>query len=272
MLMLTHTWILRELLDLAGLEVTTPDIFVYNVCPDILPIHRSVHSSMTHRIPRFMKVPPEFRKAHYVQIHLLADDIAHHGRICEEVVTEFNPDATGYTYVMGKSLVDPIMDYCARFGCAVNRLEAIYRSHMIVELSIDVYLRETAAGNGLIDLFQDAMAKTDRYYMPEFTKTLSWLFGVEESVIREAMNHAMDFYTLEKMIRFTKGDERVPRYVRIFGADDANESACAGMEELMDQGMSLIGDPTAYLHGVVRAIRESPYCGILQGLGDKAGT
>ena len=124
MLMLTHTWILKELLALSSSETPTLDIFAYNVCPDLLPIHRTVHASMTHRISRFIQVPREYRKAHYVQLHLLADDIAHHGRICEEVVTEFNPDADGYAYVMGQPLVGPIMDYCNSFGLPVDRVEA----------------------------------------------------------------------------------------------------------------------------------------------------
>lgn len=263
MLMLTHTWILKELLALCGQENSTHDIFAYNVCPDLLPIHRSVHASMTHRISRFKQVPREYRKAHYVQIHLLADDIAHHGRICEEVVTEFNPDAAGYTYVKGQPLISPIMDYCANLGCPVDRTEAAYRSHMIIELSMDIYLRKAGEGGALVELFQDALEKTDRLYMHEFIRTLSWLFGIEGPVIQEALDQAMGFYTAERMIRFVEGDERVGRYVRIFGFNDANESACAGMWDLMNQGMLLIGDPMDYLHGVVRTIRESPYCGIL---------
>lgn len=263
MLMLTHTWILKELLAHSGKEAPTQDIFAYNVCPDLLPIHRSVHASMTHRISRFRQVPREYRKAHYVQIHLLADDIAHHGQICEEVVTEFNPDAAGYTYVKGQPLVTPIMDYCANLGCPIDRAEAAYRSHMIIELSTDIYLRKAGEGTALIELFQDSLEKTDRLYMPEFMRTLSWLFGIEGPVIQEALNQAMGFYTPERMIRFAEEGERVGRYVRIFGFNDANEAACAGMWDLMNQGMLLIGDPLDYLHGVVQTIRESPYCGIL---------
>lgn len=263
MLMLTHTWILKELLAQSGKEAPTQDIFAYNVCPDLLPIHRSVHASMTHRIARFKEVSREYRKAHYVQIHLLSDDIAHHGSICEEVVTEFNPDASGYTYVKGKPLVEPIMDYCAKFGCPIDRAEAAYRSHMIIELSVDIHLRKAEGGSALVNLFQDALEKTDSLYLPEFKRTLSWLFGIEGPVIQEALNQAMGFYTPERMIRFVEGGERVRRYVRIFGFNEANESACEGMMDLMNQGMSLIGDPMDYLHGVVRTIRESPYCGIL---------
>jgi hypothetical protein len=263
MLMLTHTWILRELLALSSSETPALDIFAYNVCPDLLPIHRSVHASMTHRLSRFRQVPREYRKAHYVQLHLLADDIAHHGRICEEVVTEFNPDADGYTYVVGRSLVGPIMDYCASFGLPVDRVEAAYRSHMIIELSVDIYLRKNGEGRALVDLFRNALEQTDRLYMAEFTRTLSWLFGIEGPVIQEALNQAMAFYTAERMMRFVDGEERIAHYVKTFGFNEANESAGEGMRDLMNQGMSLVGDPMEYLHGVVRTIRESPYGVIL---------
>jgi hypothetical protein len=263
MLMLTHTWILKELLALSSVETPTLDIFAYNVCPDLLPIHRSVHASMTHRLSRFKQVPREYRKALFVQLHLLADDIAHHGRICEEVVTEFNPDADGYAYVAGKPLVGPIMDYCASFGLPVDRVEAAYRSHMIIELSVDIYLRKNGEGRVLVDLFQDALEQTDRLYMPEFTRTLSWLFGIEGPVIQESLNQAMSFYTADRMMRFVDGRERIAHYVKKFGFNEANEPAVEGMRDLMRQGMFLVDDPMDYLHGVVRTIRESPYCGIL---------
>jgi hypothetical protein len=263
MLMLTHTWILQELLALSSSETPTLDIFAYNVCPDLLPIHRSVHASMTHRISRFKEVPREYRKAHYVQLHLLADDIAHHGQICEEVVTEFNPDADGYAYVTGQPLVEPIMDYCNAFGLPVDRIEAAYRSHMIIELSVDIYLRGKGEGRALVDLFQAALVQTDQLYMPEFTRTLSWLFGIEGPVIQESLNQAMAFYTTERMLRFVNGGERIAHYVKKFGFNEANDAACEGMRDLMNQGMFLVGDPMDYLHGVVRTIRESPYCGIL---------
>jgi hypothetical protein len=263
MLMLTHTWILKELLVLCEPVITTPDIFAYNVCPDLLPIHRSVHAQMTHQISRFREVPCEHRKAHYVQLHLLADDIAHHGRICDKAVTKFNPDAEGYAYVMGRPLVEPIMDYCNRFGLDIDRMEAVYRSHMIIELSVDIFLRKHGEGAALVNLFQDALEKTEILYLQEFTKTLSWLFGIEGAVIREALNQGMMFYTPEKMIRFVDEAERAQRYVRIFGLNDKNGAVCAGMIDLMRLGMSLIGDPMDYLHGVVRAIQESPYCGDL---------
>lgn len=263
MLMLTHTWILQELLAQSSSATPTLDIFAYNVCPDLLPIHRSVHASMTHRISRFKQVPREYRKAPYVQLHLLADDIAHHGRICEEVVTEFNPDADGYAYVVGQPLVGPIMDYCAAFGIPIDRAEAAYRSHMIIELSVDIFLRKNGGGRALVDLFQNALEQTDRLYNAEFTRTLSWLFGIEGPVIQEALNQAMSFYTAERMMRFVDGAERVTHYVKKFGFNEANEAAREGMRDLMNQGMTLIGDPMDYLHGVVRTIRESPYCGIL---------
>jgi len=261
MLMLTHTWILKELLTQYPSEIKTPDVFAYNVCPDLLPIHRSVHASMTHRISRFKQVPREHRKAHYVQLHLLADDIAHHGRICDEVVTEFDPDARGYAYVVGQPLVKPIMDYCESCGLSVDRIEAAYRSHMIIELSVDIYLRQNGEGKTLIDLFQDALEQTDRLYITEFTRTLSWLFGIDSAIIQEALDRAMNFYTADKMMRFVDMKQRAGFYVKKFGFSETNESVCAGMKDLMDRGMSLVGDPMDYLHGVVRTIRESPYCG-----------
>jgi hypothetical protein len=134
---------------------------------------------------------------------------------------------------------------------------------MIIELSVDIYLRQNGEGRALVDLFQNALEQTGRLYVSEFTRTLSWLFGIDAAVVQEALNRAMTFYTADKMMRFVNMEQRVGFYVNKFGFNDANEFACAGMRNLMDQGMSLVGDPMDYLHGVVRTIRESPYCGRL---------
>jgi len=50
MLMMTHTWILKEFL---GSDFRDSlDLYVYNVCPDLLPIHKCITSEFTHGISR----------------------------------------------------------------------------------------------------------------------------------------------------------------------------------------------------------------------------
>ena len=43
--------------------------------------------------------------------HLLVDDLAHYGFICPGIPAEFDPDSHGYSYIKGKPLINPIMDF-----------------------------------------------------------------------------------------------------------------------------------------------------------------
>ena len=64
MLLNTHTWLLKEYAG-ARLRRDNLDILIYNVIPDILPIHRDITPEMTHRLERLVPVPPGHRKARF---------------------------------------------------------------------------------------------------------------------------------------------------------------------------------------------------------------
>ncbi|MGD0276164.1 MAG: hypothetical protein ABSB79_08930 [Syntrophales bacterium] len=106
--MLTHTWLLRSFLADHRLQLDSPDIYVYNVIPDLLPIHGDATSALTHGIGRFSTLPIEHRKVAFVRFHLLVDDMAHHGRLIHRAESEFDAMSKGYTYRKGRFLVDDI--------------------------------------------------------------------------------------------------------------------------------------------------------------------
>ena len=262
---LAHTWILRELIKgCPSMQKDGADIFAYNVSPDFLSSHPDITAAATHQIPRFSHVPPPHRKAHYVQLHLLVDDLAHHGRICGETVRTFNADARGYAYVTGCSLVEPIMEYCRMRSIAMEYHDAVYYSHMLIELSVDICLRKSDEGPELVAMFKEGINQASTDYFREFTEILSRLFsGVEADIIRYSLRQVAKFYSRDQLILFADAHDRIQYYAQRLGkikvADDRR--SYEGMRMLVEKGLAMIGDPREYLREVmVRALMESPYC------------
>ena len=75
--MLTHTWILREFLggDYISKQGLS-DLYIYNILPDVLPLHEHITAEITHRSTGKTSPPAEFIKARYIYFHLLTDDFA----------------------------------------------------------------------------------------------------------------------------------------------------------------------------------------------------
>jgi len=240
------------------------NIFACNVSPDFLPSHPDITAAMTHQIPRFTHVPVHHRKAHYVQFHLLVDDFSHHGRIYEEAVREFNADAQGYAYAAGRSLVEPIMEYCRMRSIAMEYHDAVYFSHMIIELSVDIYLRRSDEGEELVALFRQGIDQASTDCFREFTEILSWLFaGVNADMIRYSLRQVTKFYGSDHLILFADAHDRIQYYtLRLGGIKAADDKrSYEGMRLLVEKGLTLIGDPREYLREViVRTLMESPYC------------
>jgi len=260
---LAHTWILRELVKKCpAMQQDTADIFVYNISPDFLPAHPDITAETTHQIARFTHVPHQYRKAHYVQFHLLADDFSHHGEICGEVVRAFNPHAGGYAYVMGSSLVAPIMEYCRERNVAIEHEDAVYYSHMIIELSVDIYLRRSGEGEELAGLFGEAINQTAADYFPEFAEVLAWTFaGVNAAMIKKSLQQLARFYRADRLISVADAHDRIQYYVKRLGETmSGDRRSYEEMNSLVETGLALIGDPKDYLREVVQALLESSYC------------
>jgi len=109
MLLNTHTWLLKEYAG-ARLRPDHLDILIYNVMPDILPIHRGHHArnDPPHRAPP--TVPPEHGKARFIQFHLLVDDLSHHGHITRRGHDRFENASGGYAYRKGAALAQNLIE------------------------------------------------------------------------------------------------------------------------------------------------------------------
>lgn len=255
MFMMTHTWILKEFLGSNFRE--SLDLYVYNVCPDLLPIQKGITAEFTHGIPRRFFYPPQHQKAAYVLFHLLVDDMAHHGQIHTDPVCGFNPNSQGYAYRRGQSLIEPILEFQQRMGMDVDRRTAAYRAHTIIELTFDLRLVQEAGEVRLYELFSEAVDHTVDKKMDELCETLDWFFGVEAAVIRQALEKGLSSGTLERIKSLKDIEGRIGFYIDRFGLDRDNDAAWEGTRTLLLQAMRLVDDFDAFLSPTLCAIKNS---------------
>jgi hypothetical protein len=257
MLMLTHTWILRTFLASTTSQYITPELFLHNVSPDILPVHKDITTDMTHGVERFINLPLEHSKAALAQFHLFVDDIAHHGKICRGNAIFFNPHSEGYTYRKGRLLIEPIMDFHRSIGQKLSFNEASYRSHILIEMAFDQALQDGEAKQEAALLFFDALNYTVENKLEDFCRTSSWLFGINEGIIAEAIRQGKEKYTLESADLFSAAAGRVALYTGKFGLD-YNETR-SGVEYLLGRGMDVVSDYGDFLTSTLDTIRETGF-------------
>ncbi len=257
MLMFTHTWILREFIGANLIKKDDHDIFAYNVAPDLLPVHKSITPGLTHGIPRLSKLPQKYNRAAFVQFHLLVDDMAHHGKISREAVTEFNPNSNGYAYIKGKPLIQPITEFYKEIGNEISFSETAYLSHMIIEMCFDLalYRKET----DLAALFSSALIYTLENKFSEFIKTLSWIFGIEPEITEEAVKKAVSLYTKSKTNSLMSLEGRVTLFIDNYCYGFNDDNTRNRTRKLFNKGMDLVDDRKDFLDATITAINNSEF-------------
>jgi hypothetical protein len=259
MLMLTHTWILKEFLGKSLFGTDERTCFTYNVAPDLLTFHRAITSEMTHQAERLLPLPEPYRKAAFIQFHLLVDDIAHYGHICDKPVQIFNPDSRGYTYVKGRPLVQPLLDLQNRSGHPITRPEAAYQSHILIEMAFDLVLHQRHGFPGLLPLFSGSLTDTVGQELETFGKTMEWMTGIPEDTAREALVHGAGMCTPERMQAFMNTEGRINLFIDKFGLDRNNLEVKRRAVQLMEQGMELVRDVDAFVSPTIETIRDSAF-------------
>ncbi|MGB4547970.1 MAG: hypothetical protein WBI10_03520 [Syntrophales bacterium] len=235
----------------------SPDIFVYNVIPDILPIHESITSQMTHRIPRFRAIPPDFGKALFVQFHLMVDDVAHYGTVTEAGTDEFHSDPGGYAYEKGKDLVPRILDLHRRIQKPIHPDSAIYRSHMMIEMAFDLLLFQREGS--LVSLFTDALDHTLRRSRPEMVSTLHWLLDIPVQTLEEAIDRGFRAYGGDRIQSTMSLAGRTRLYIEKFEYDSDDGEVWRGVEDLVRRGMELSEGYELFLSRTLKIIKKAGF-------------
>ena len=261
MLMLTHAWLLAHFLGDARFEEENRDLFIYNVCPDFLPIHPNFTSDITHSVSRFRLLPAPHRKAAFIHYHLMVDDISHHGLIHRIPVREFNPDSLGYTYVKGRPLIPPLMDLYKRQGQPIDLSVAAYRSHMIIEMAFDLALYRGAGEESreLIAVMCDAMQMIMQERLDDFAATVAWTYGTAKGDVEEATRKCAAIYTPDRMNRFMNIEGRVKLFANKFGLDPSDDESLSALRDIMLEGLTLVRGYAEFLNPTLDAIQKAGF-------------
>lgn len=255
MLMLTHTYFLQNILGRAGIKNCDPDIFVYNIVPDLLTFHPNINSQQTHKIRRFAESPSLYPKAAYIMFHLLVDDLAHYGYISSGIPDDFKPDSRGYTYLKGKPLIDSILDFQEKVNKKITSDEAAYRSHLIVEMIYDLAIIDQIRENKTIELMADSVHFTARAKMHEFVSTVNWLYGFDKAEICEVMQRADSYITCERMQKAMNMEGRIRLYAYKFGLH-YDEQLNSGIKNIFLQAKELLDDNETFLRDTAEAVKK----------------
>jgi hypothetical protein len=256
MFMLTHTYFLQKVLCHAGVKDVEPDIYVYNIAPDLLAIHPLISSAKTHFLQRSLQIPSQYSKSAYVIFHLLVDDLSHHGYISSGEQEEFNLNSQGYSYIKGITLIESIMDLHKMIDKEISYIDAVYQSHLIIEMIYDLVILKHINSFNTVDVLIDAIQYTARNKMNEFIDTIKWLYGLEENDIKEVMKSALFFITKEGMDGIMNIEGRINLYKDKFGLNSNERLFFDGLKTLFQRAMDLINDDELFFLETAQVIKN----------------
>ncbi|MEN6376029.1 MAG: hypothetical protein ABFD75_14775 [Smithella sp.] len=256
MLMLTHTYLLQSILDMGGIKDYDLDIFVYNIIPDLLTIHPDINSRQTHKIKRLLQIPPLYPKAAYVMFHLMVDDLAHYGFISPGIPDDFDPDSQGYTYIKGKPLINSILDFQKKVSKEISYNEAVYRSHLIVEMVYDLVIIDYIKNNNTIELLANAVRTAAEGKMDEFVATINWLYGLNKLEIFDVMEKALSYMTEERMKKTLNIEGRIRLYSYKFGLRNDEQLYFSDMKNIFLHANQLLDDNAVFLRDTEETVTK----------------
>jgi hypothetical protein len=258
MLLNTHTWILREFAA-ARLCRDNIDILIYNVMPDILPIHRDITPEMTHRMERFLEIPPGYGKARFIQFHLLVDDLSHHGHITRRGHERSDNASEGYAFRKGASLTKAMVDLHSGLDEDISEEEALYRSHLIIEMAVDLVVYKQYPE--LVTLFSEAVELTLAGRLEALIETLSWAYSMPKGLAREAVVQGMAAYRNEILRRSVSLEGRTDLFIHKFYGGPVNEKMRAGIRDLLQMGIESVADYEVFLSATLHEISKAGFDG-----------
>ena len=258
MLLNTHTLLLREY---AGkrLKPGNLDILVYNVMPDILPIHRDITPEMTHRLERFGPVPPVHGKARFLQFHLLVDDLSHHGHVTLRGHDRDENHSDGYAFRKGSLLAGDMVALHRRRGDVLTAEEALYRSHLIIEMAVDLVLYRRFPET--VDLFARAVEWTIENRIEGLVAALAWAYGMTERLARESSLQGLEAYRNDILRRSVSLEGRTELFLWKFYGGNAEDELRAGVRALLQQGIESVADHETFLSATLQEITDAGFDG-----------
>ncbi len=257
MFMLTHTYFLQKVLGTANIKDIDLDVYVYNIAPDLLTIHPRISPIKTHKIRRSLQIPPQYSKSSYVIFHLLVDDLSHHGYICSDYQEEFNADSKGYSYVKCKHLIKFIMELHKIINKEISYNEAVYHSHLIIEMIYDLVILNHLNSFKTIDLLVEAINFTVKNKMNEFTAAMNWLYDLGKNEIDEVMEGALFYIRKDGMESIMNIEGRINLYKGKFGLQSSERLFYDCLKNLFQQAIDLVDDDELFFLETMQIIKNS---------------
>ncbi|KQC11425.1 MAG: hypothetical protein APR62_01565 [Smithella sp. SDB] len=256
MFTLTHTYFLQKFLAATDFKNIEPDIYVYNIIPDLLTIHPQISPDKTHNIKRSLQIPVQYSRSAYVMFHLLVDDLSHYGYICFDGHKKFDPNSQGYSYLKGKHLINSILDLYGMIEKNISYEEAIYQSHLIIEMIFDLVILNQINSLKTIDLLIDSINFTLSNKMDEFVATINWLYKFGEDEIKEVMKKASLSITKEGMEGIMSISGRINLYREKFGLKNSDQLFYERVRNLFQYARDLIDDDELFLLETAHTIKN----------------
>jgi hypothetical protein len=254
--MLTHTYFLQKYLRAADIKDIDLDVYVYNIAPDLLAIHPQITSNKTHKIQRSLQIPAKYSRSAYVMFHLLVDDLSHYGYICSDCQEAFDSNSKGYSYIKGKHLINSIIDLHKIISKEISYEEAVYQSHLIIEMIYDLAILNQINSFNTIDLLAEAIDFTVKNKIDEFVATIKWLYNVEKNEINEVMRNASIYITKDRLEHIMNIESRIHLYKDKFGLKSDDQLFYDGLKNLFQHARDLIDDDELFFRETVQTIKN----------------
>jgi len=238
--MLTHTYLLQQIMGASSIKNIDPDIYIYNIAPDLLTLHPEINSNLTHSINRYIKAPQDHKRTAYIMFHLLVDDLAHYGNISLQYKEGFDPHSAGYTYLKGRHLIESIMEMHNIIDKCISYDEAAYRSHLIIEMIYDLVILSHIYEEKSIELLENAIHFTLDRRNNEFCEDIAWLYGIEKDYVRDVLKNAAFYITKERMERFMNIEGRIRLFTDKFGLRNDNLMFAEAIQLLFQDALNSI--------------------------------
>ncbi len=255
MLMLTHTCLLQQIMSESNIRHCDPDIYIYNIAPDLLTIHPGISANQTHSIQRFIQSPQNHQRVSYIMFHLLVDDLAHYGNISLAHHEGFDPHSSGYTYLKGRHLIASIINMHKIIERDITYSEAAYRSHLIIEMIYDLVILSHIQKNKSIELLEEAIHFTLDNKAKEFCEDIAWLYGIAKDDVLEVLKNAVSYITKGRMERIMNIEGRIRLFTDKFGLRNDNSMFAAAIQTLFQDALNSIENED-FLHETATTIRD----------------
>jgi len=200
MLTNVHNWVLRELLRRKGKEDKDLSIYLYNIAPDSLPMHKDISAKLTHKITLSKELLKKHPKLIFVKYHLMVDNLGHYGLLtCPKGINN-NFEKEGYAYIKGRSLIEEVKKFyqegrewsTVHSPQSIDENSALYLAHTAVEIALDLKLSEE--DESITSLFFALQGSLTPQALEEYYQSLAELYNLRPETIREAREAPLKFY------------------------------------------------------------------------------